>query len=189
MTTDTDTQAAANARPPRLVRLLWDAWDELERVAAALPTPGQGRALGRLNAGSWVVAHVAQQQDAYWCTGAQGLEADTWLAGHEVGFGSEPSVPDYAEALETFGRVRARAIPYLRSLRDDDLDAVAPGAGGGQTVGDLLVRSVGHVFAHTGELAAIASLVGAPDFGVPGRLTHSTAPPPRAESDSSRAKN
>ena len=165
------------------MRLLWDAFDELERVAGALPTPGQGRAIGRLNAGSWIVAHVAQQQDAYWCTGAQGLEPDAWLAGLEVGFGSEPSVPDYREALDAFARIRARAIPYLRTLRDEDLDAVtepSDGSGRAQTVGDLLVRAVAHVFVHTGELATIASLVGAPDLGAPGRLTHSTAPPPGA---------
>ena len=184
MTTNSDTTGAANeavsARPPRLVRLLWDAFDELERIAGALPTPGQGRAIGRLNAGSWVVAHVAQQQEAYWCTGAQGLEPDEWLAALDVGFGSEASVPDYHEALEAFARVRARSIPYLRSLRDEDLDAVmepSGDSGGAPTVGDLLVRAVGHVFVHTGELATIASLVGAPDLGAPGRLTHSTAPP------------
>ena len=185
MTTDTTSDGSSNdpasARPPRLVRLLWDAYDEVERVAGALPTPGHGRAIGRLNAGSWIVAHVAQQQEAYWCTGAQGLEPDAWLAGLDVGFGSEPSVPDYAESLAAFGRVRARAIPYLRSLRDGDLDAVMEPFGRGQTVGDLLVRSVGHLFVHTGELATIASLVGAPDMSPPGRLTHSTAPPPRAE--------
>lgn len=181
MTTDTTSDGSstdpASARPPRLVRLLWDAYDEVERVAGALPTPGQGRAIGRLNAGSWIVAHVAQQQEAYWCTGAQRLDPDEWLAGLDVGFGSEPSVPDYAESLAAFGRVRARAIPYLRSLRDVDLDSVmesSAGSGRAPTVGDLLVRSVGHLFVHTGELATIASLVGAPDMGPPGRLTHST---------------
>ena len=181
MTTDDQVTPPANARPPRLVRLLWDAFDELERAAEALPTPGQGRAIGRLNAGSWIVAHVAQQQEAYWCTGAQGLDPDEWLAGLEVGFGSEPSVPDYRDSLAAFARVRAAAIPYLRSLHNDDLDTVMERAGSsrrGETVGDLLVRSVGHLFVHTGELATIASLVGAPDLSAPGRLTHSTAPPP-----------
>lgn len=170
----------ADARPPRLVRLLWDAWDELDRVAAALPAPGRGRPIGRLNAGGWIVAHVAAQQDAYWCAGAQGLEADAWLADRAVGFGSEPSEPPFGEALAAFGRVRARATPWLRSLREADLDrrAILPaGAEAERSAGDLLARSAAHVFAHAGELSAIASLVGAPDLGVPGRLTHSTAPP------------
>ena len=174
---DSAADAGASTGSPRLVRLLWDAFDELERVAEALPAPGRGRAIGRLNAGSWIVAHLAKQQDDYWNRGAQGLEADAWLLDQRVGFGDEPSVPDFAEALAAWGRVRARAVPWLRALRSEDLDAAAGGAtfrGREQTAGDLLARSVGHCFAHTGELAAIASLVGAPDLGVPGRLRHST---------------
>ncbi len=172
-------QRGADPRPPRLVRLLWDAWDELDRVAAALPAPGRARPIGRLNAGGWIVAHVAAQQHAYWCAGAQGLEADPWLAVHAVGFGDEPSAPAFGEALAAFGRVRASATPWLRSLREAELDrrTVRPaGADAGRSAGDLLVRSAAHVFAHAGELSAIASLVGAPDLGVPGRLTHSTSP-------------
>ena len=181
MTSDAAANAAADAEPgvcpPRLVRLLCDAFDELERVAEALPAPGRGRAIGRLNAGSWIVAHLARQQDDYWNAGAQGLDADAWLVEQRVGSGDAPSVPDFAEAVAAFARVRARAIPYLRALRRKDLEAVvrrSPSFGVEQTAGELLARSVGHCFAHTGELAAIASLVGAPDLGVPGRLTHST---------------
>jgi len=175
--TDATIDSGASTHPPRLVRLLWDAFDELERVAGALPAPGRGRAIGRLNAGSWIVAHLAKQQDDYWNVGVQGLDPDVWLLKQRVGFGDEPSVPDFAEAVAAFGRVRARAIPYLRALRGEDLDAVVrrrPGSSGEQTAGELLSRSVGHCFAHTGELAAIASLVGAPDLGVPARLMHST---------------
>ena len=50
----------------------------------------------------------------------------------------------------------------------------SPTFGVEQTAGDLLARSVAHLFAHAGELSAIASLVGAPDLGLPGRLTHLT---------------
>ena len=181
-TSDATTDAAEagpSTRPPMVVRLLCDAFDELERVAEALPAPGRGRAIGRLNAGSWIVAHLAKQQDDYWNAGAQGRDPDAWLLDQRVGFGDEPSVPDFAAAVAAFARVRAGAIPYLRSLRDEDLAAVvrrSSSSGVEQTAGQLLARSVGHCFAHTGELAAIASLVGAPDLGVPGRLTYSTRP-------------
>ena len=177
--TDSAAEAGPRTCPPRVVRLLWDAFDELERVAAALPAPGRGRAIGRLNAGSWIVAHLAKQQDDYWNAGAQGLAPDVWLVEQRVGFGDALLVPDFAEAVGAFGRVRAGAIPYLRSLSEKDLDTVVRRSSSSrveQTAGELLARSVGHCFAHTGELAAIASLVGAPDLGVPGRLTHSTRP-------------
>ena len=163
--------------PPPVVRLLFDAFDEFERVAEAVPAPGRGNTLGRLNSGGWIVAHVAKQQDAYWNVDAQGIERDAWLHDQRVGFGDEPSAPSFDEALEALRRVRARAIPHLRTLSTDDLAKVvrrSPSFGVEQTVGDLLARSVAHLFAHAGELSAIASLVGAPDLRLPGRLTHST---------------
>ena len=166
--------------PPAVVRLLCDAFDEQERVAEALPAPAQTGAIGRLNAGGWIVAHVAKQQDHYWNAELQGLERDAWLEDQRVGFGDEPSAPDFAEALEAFRRVRSRAIPYLRGLDPAAVGTVvrrSPSLRVDQTVGDLLARSVAHLFAHAGELSAIASLAGAPDLGVPGRMTHSTTQP------------
>lgn len=167
--------------PPLLVRLLFDAFDEFERVAEALADldPGGAPAAGadRLNAGGWIVSHVAKQQDHYWNAALQGLERDSWLEDQRVGFGDAPSAPDLAAAIEAFRRVRSRAIPGLRRLDASRLDELVRRSSGprrDQRVSDLLSRSIGHLFAHAGELSAIASLAGAPDLGVPGRMTHST---------------
>ncbi len=163
------------------MRLLFDAFDELERVAEALAgldasgAPAAGA--DRLNSGGWIVAHVAKQQDLYWNAELQGLERDAWLEDQRVGFGDAPSAPDLAAAIEAFRRVRSRAIPWLRRLDPARLDEVVPRSPNmrrEQRVGDLLSRSIAHLFAHAGELSAIASLAGGPDLGVPGRMTHST---------------
>lgn len=163
------------------MRLLFDAFDEFERVAealAGLDASGAPAAAGdRLNAGGWIVAHVAKQQDHYWNAALQGLERDPWLEEQRVDFGDAPSAPRLADAIEAFRRVRSRAIPRLRRLDPARLDEVvrrSPGPRREQSVSDLLSRSIGHLFAHAGELSAIASLAGAPDLGVPGRMTHST---------------
>ena len=106
-----------------------------------------------------------------------GLDRDPWLEAQRVNFGDAPSDPDLAEAIEAFRRVRSRAIPWLRRLDASRLDGFArrsPSLRRDQSVSDLLSRSVAHLFAHAGELSAIASLAGAPDLGVPGRMTHST---------------
>ena len=171
------------APPPALVRLLFDAFDEFERAAEALPAParsgaGGAETGGRLNAGGWIVAHAAKQQDRYWNAGLQDRERDPWLEGQRVGFGDEPSAPDFAEALAAFRRVRSRAIPALRRLGPGRLgEAVrTPGPGRARSAGELLARSIAHLFVHAGELAAIGSLAGAPDLGAPGRMTHSAGP-------------
>ncbi len=169
------------ASPPALVRLLFDALDEFERVAEALADldPGGAPEAGadRLNSGGWIVSHVAKQQDHYWNAALQDLERDSWLEDQRVDFGDAPSTPDLAAALEAFRRVRSRAIPWLRRLdasRLDELVSRSPNLRREQRVSDLLSRSIAHLFAHAGELSAIASLAGAPDLGVPGRMTHST---------------
>ncbi len=163
------------------MRLLFDAFDEFERVAEAIAGLDAGGApadgAGRLNSAGWIVAHVAKQQDHYWNAELQGLARDPWLEDQRVNFGDAPSAPDLAAAIEAFRRVRSRAIPWLRRLDASRLEEVvrrSPSLRRDQSVSDLLSRSIGHLFAHAGELSAIASLAGAPDLGVPGRMTHST---------------
>ena len=68
-------------RPPtRLAALLLDAYAAVLVTARKLPAPGQGGAIGRLSPGGWVIGHLADQQDRTWNVGAQGLDADPWLA-------------------------------------------------------------------------------------------------------------
>ncbi len=163
------------------MRLLFDAFDEFERVAEALadldPDGAPPAGADRLNTGGWIVSHVAKQQDLYWNGALQDLDPDPWLDEQRVGFGDAPSAPDLLAAIKAFRRVRSRAIPWLRRLDASRLDEVVSRSRGprrDQRVSDLLTRSIAHLFAHAGELSAIASLAGAPDLGVPGRMTHST---------------
>lgn len=162
---------------PARVLLVLDAWDQFNRAVDALPVPGQGSALGRLNAGRWIVAHVAEQQDQYWNVAAQHLEADPALAEGGERSGSAATSPLYDEARTALRRVQERALPFLLSLTGDGLPAVVrtsrlPGRDD-QNLPELLDRSAAHLFAHAGELATIASLVGAPDLGLPGQLRYS----------------
>ena len=160
---------------PLVVRMLLDAREEVARVADAAPASALAGAFTRLNPGSGIVAHLAGQDDSYWNVGAQGLEADAWLAA-AVRFGEPPSPLDHAEARAALDRSYARSLAYLEALDGSELDRVVlPARRAGrrdQTVSDLLVRQAAHYFATAGELAAIASLAGAPDPGLPGRMMH-----------------
>ena len=161
-------------RPPtRLAALLLDAYAAVLVTARKLPAPGQGGAIGRLSPGGWVIGHLADQQDRTWNVGAQGLDADPWLAEHGAVFrtGAEPSTPVFADALATFERVTARARLDLDAL---DASAVeAPASGSDEPLGVRLARHAAHLFVHAGELASLASLVGQPDAPLPGPLAHS----------------
>lgn len=169
------TTGAGERRPPtRLAALLLDAYEAVLVAAHQLPGPGQGGAIGRLSPGGWVIGHLAVQQDRSWNVGAQGLDADPWLAEHGEAFrtGAEPLTPVFAEALAAFERVTARARPYLESLDAVAVEAAIDG-GPDEALGVRLARHAAHLFVHAGELAALASLVGQPDTPLPGPLTHS----------------
>lgn len=164
--------------PLLVVRLLLDAREEFLRVAEAVPNPGRGGAIGRLNPGSFIVAHIASQDDRVWNVAAQGFDADAWLVEANAGHGAPRSAPDYAQALAALRRTFARSTPFLERLTHEDLERAVASASGstppGRTIAAQLARSIGHTWAHAGELSALASLVGAPDLGLPGRLPHSS---------------
>ncbi len=174
------TQPAAPG-PPLLVKMQLDALDELARIADAMPEEARDGLVTGLNAAGWTLAHVADQQDQYWNVAGRGLDPDPWLSEQRVTYGSEPSRPPFAEARAALARVDERCRPYLEAVRCPDFDQVlrrSRARPAEQTLGDLLARSVAHIFAHAGELATIASLSGAPDLGLPGALPRSN---PRRE--------
>ena len=168
----------AVATQPLIVRLLLDAREEFARVAEAVPVPAQVAAFRRLNAGGWIVAHLALQDDQHWNAGAQQLEPDAWLTTANARYGASPSAPDFAEARAALDRSYARSLPYLGGLDGSHLDDVVRRSKsfGDQTVSDLIVRQLAHYFALAGELSAIASLAGAPDLGLPGEMRHALGP-------------
>jgi hypothetical protein len=170
------TAEESSPRPPALVRLLLDAYDAADRVIAALPAPGRGGAIGRLNSGGWIVAHLADQQDRLWNVAVQSQPRDQWLAAHAEALrpGAEPSAPPFEEAAAAWARIVERARPCLLQLDEPGLAASVPGRE--RTVEEMLALSAAHLYVHAGELSAIASLVGAPEIVLPGVLTHSFRP-------------
>ncbi len=160
---------------PAIVALLLDAFEACCAVADALPAPARGPALGRVNSGGWIVAHLAAQIDAWWNVGAQQRPPDAWLAEHAAAFasGAAPSAPRFADARAALDRAIANARNYIDALDADALAHPAPWRGS-QTAGALVARGCAHAFVHAGELAAIGALVGAPDAQLPGPLRHSS---------------
>lgn len=172
---DGEDEAAPGPGIPLTVRLLLDARGEFARVAAAVPAGAQQSISERLNSGGWIVAHLAGQDDRFWNAGAQGLDADSWLGA--VDLRAEPAPqPPYREALDALARVFERSGPYLERLDSASLSAPAAGRSRAGT-GALVARAAAHAWAHAGELAAIASLAGADDPGLPGEMPHTTTWP------------
>ncbi len=167
---------AVGGATPLLVRFVLDAREAFTTVASAVPVPAQRGAFDRLNAGGWIVAHIAEQEDQYWSVHAQHLEADPWLASAQVRFGDPASVPPYEEALAALRAAFERGTPFIERLTagrfSDVLRTSRIPERGAQRAQDLLVLQAPHLYALAGELAAISSLVGASDPELPAHMRH-----------------
>lgn len=153
-----------------LVPLLLDGLDEVRRVADALPVPARVGAFARLNAGSFIVAHVANREDLLWNVGTRGLKRDAWLEAANVGPGAPRSVPAWDDARASLDRIIEGVTPFLESLTAADLASMVEYRGAHHATGAQLARSAAHVFYHAGELQALGSLAGMPSLNLPGRL-------------------
>jgi hypothetical protein len=167
---------------PLVVRLLLDAEHELGRVADAIPEASRDTAGAGLNAPGWIVAHAAAFLDLWLSADAQGQDFDAcdawlvdWFRRQEASAG--PIETPFADAREALDRAAERTSSFLAALSDSDLEQVPPrieenGWPADTRVGYLVARSAAHLFAHASELNVLATAAGAPDMGLPGRLTH-----------------
>lgn len=158
---------------PLAAGLLLDALTEFRRAVDALPAPGRGGAIGRLNAGSVTLLHVTRDA-SYLGMLAKHEDVDPWVT--EQLTRVEP--PPFDDALAAFERASSRLASFLETATAEELMRVAvpepvdglPAHLVGATLEYLVARTAAHVFVHAGEMSALASLVGAPDLGLPGAM-------------------
>jgi len=150
-----------------------DALTEFARVVGALPAPGRGGAIGRLNPGSTTLLHVTRDT-TYLVNFATGAPPDQWVIEQL----ETDQAPRFDDALDAFVRGRTMLTPFLETAAAEDLARVAipepveglPTHLVGVPLEYLLARTAAHIFAHAGEMSALASLVGASDLGLPGEM-------------------
>lgn len=123
------------------------------------------RRLMPMNCLSWMVGHVATQENFYWLRMAQGIKVAPGL--HElVGFGRPASTPPWDEMWQVWHEITAAADPYLDSLQASDITQhllwrAQPVP---ESIGTMLLRNIYHYWYHTGEAAAVRQLLGHADL-------------------------
>jgi len=159
-------------QPPLAARLMLDALAEFARVSDALPAPGRGGAIGRLNAGVVTVLHVTRRV-GYLASFALGTPVDPWVLEHVA---PDAPTPTFEAARAAFERARATVSPALTDATSATLARIPvpdpipgmPPELAGATLEYMVAHTAAHVFVHAGEMSALASLVGAPDLELPG---------------------
>jgi hypothetical protein len=151
-----------------LVDLLRFARSELVRSLDCVTEEEGARRFGSMNSISWMVGHLADQEQRYWL-GRRGEPLVVPDLNDRVGYGKPASTPSLAEMWEAWRGITAAADPYLDSLIIADLEEfpVVNGKPIDESVGTLILRVNDHYWYHIGEAQAVRQLLGhtnLPDF-------------------------
>ncbi len=114
-----------------------------------------------MNCISWIIGHMAWQEQLYWLTQAAGKivvpEVNQLAAS-----GGPPSTPPLDQMWQAWHAITEAADPFLDSLTTELLTTYTPVTGhpDGETIGTRLRRTTYHYWYHTGEAQAIRQLLG-----------------------------
>ncbi len=114
-----------------------------------------------MNCISWMVGHLADQENRYWVERAQGIALLPDL-NVLVGHGQPASTPPLSGMLSAWRQVTATADAYLDILTPAMLDnpVIAHGKPLPTNIGSLLLRNIYHYWYHLGEVASIRQMLG-----------------------------
>ena len=154
--------------PHLLVDQLRFARYEFRRGLDGVSDEDARRRLGPMNCLSWMVGHLADQEQRYWFE-RQGSPPLVPELNALVGHGKPASTPPLAEMWSAWRTITGAADPLLDNLTIADLTRlpVAGPPGADESVGTLVLRVIGHYWFHTGEALAIRQMLGhteLPDF-------------------------
>lgn len=121
-----------------------------------------------MNCISWIIAHLAVQEQAYWVHRVRG-EAVVPELYQLAGFGQPASTPPLDEMWAAWRTVTQAADPFLDTLTTAKLQTFQEWKGKPlqENIGTLLLRNIYHYWYHLGEAHAIRQMLGhkdLPDF-------------------------
>ena len=138
---------------------------EFQRALNGISDEDARRRIEPMNCISWMIGHVADQEQRYWMRWGQGKlvapELETL-----VGFGRPASTPPLADMWAAWHAVVETADPYLDTLTTEKLQTtfVIDGKSVGENIGTLFYRALYHYWYHIGEARAVRQLLGHTDL-------------------------
>lgn len=144
-----------------LVDQLRFARSEWQRALEGVSDEDARRRLTPMNSISWMVGHLAWQENRYWLQAAQGQDVAPHLDAL-VGYGKPATTPPLDEMWSAWRTVTEAADVYLDTLTIEALDSYYQWRGKdiSDSVGTLLQRVIYHYWYHTGEAMAIRQMLG-----------------------------
>jgi uncharacterized damage-inducible protein DinB len=147
-----------------LVTQLRFARSEFQRCLSGVSPDDAVRHLGQMNCLSWIVGHLASQEQYLWVIVPGGKPVAPELSA--VAYGKPASAPGWDEMWSAWRAVTEAADTYLDEVTSELLDAhpTFQNRALDETTGTLLLRNIYHYWFHTGEAHAIRQQLGHPDL-------------------------
>ncbi len=151
--------------PHPLVTQLRFTRSEFSRCLQGVSGEEARRRLEPMNCLSWIVGHLATQENGYWVLWAQGQRLAPNLR-KLVGHGQPASTPPWEEMWATWREITSAADEYLDTLTEAQLPTYLEWQGKPlrENIGTMLHRNIYHYWFHTGEAHAIRQMLGHTDL-------------------------
>ncbi|MCO5191238.1 MAG: DinB family protein [Anaerolineae bacterium] len=148
-----------------LVTQLHFARSEFVRSMAGLTDDDARHRFEPMNCISWMIGHLAAQENFYWVRMAQGkkLHADLWKL---VATGQPASTPPLDDMWTAWRDITAAADLYLDSLSAELLSQHLTWGDKAwrENIGTCLQRNIYHYWFHNGEAQAVRQMLGHSDL-------------------------
>jgi uncharacterized damage-inducible protein DinB len=147
--------------PHPMVAQVRFARSEFARCLEGVNEEDARRRFEPMNCISWIVGHLADQQNAYWVLIAQGRKAAPGLY-DLVGYGKPASTPPLDEMWAAWHEITTAADEFLDTLTAEDLTRHLEWRGKPrpESIGTMLYRNIYHIWFHMGEAYAIRQMLG-----------------------------
>jgi hypothetical protein len=148
-----------------LVTQLRFARSELARCLEGINADDAVKRMLPMNCISWIVGHLANQEQAYWILIAQDKIVVAGL-NDLVGFGKPASTPPLVDMLDAWKIVTIAADTYLNTLTTEKMQEhlLWKGQPRPESIGTMLLRNTYHYWFHIGEAHAIRQMLGHPNL-------------------------
>lgn len=144
-----------------LVTQLRFARSEFVRCLEGITGQEAVRRMGQMNCISWIIGHLANQEQRYWLMFPGGQAPVPGLF-DLVGSGRPASTPPVDEVWAAWREITTAADAYLDTLTPELLQGFYQREGKPlpESRGTLLMRNIYHYWFHTGEAHAIRQTIG-----------------------------
>jgi hypothetical protein len=149
-----------------LVAQLHFTRSEFKRALKGVSDEDARRRFEPMNCISWIVAHMAYQEQRFWVKTPQGKVVAPEL-NDLAGYGKPATTPPLDEMWQAWYAVTEAANDYLKTISNDMLTThiISKGRQSPETIGTMLHRNIYHYWYHLGESQAIRQLLGHEKLG------------------------